>query len=258
MDNKGIKRICAFTLLYNEEDFLPYYLNHYIPIVDAFYFVDMGCTDESLNIIKSTLSKHKKYHEIIKNRLDEHREDIMMMYRNHYYKYLTKIYDWFIICDVDEIVYAPDLRNFLQQTNDDVFKCSGYDIVHESAPSLCKNIISQIDIGHKNTQDLTKCCVFRKNVEINYGMGCHSASPRNIDPFEKIRINDNTMYLFHHKYYDRQRFIKNTLQKYKRRKGYALRTRHGYHYKDDINLLNKQFDEKIKISSKLQFNFIDV
>jgi hypothetical protein len=110
--------LCLVAIFKNESHILEEYINHYIKQgVDHFFFIDNGSTDEY-----SILNKFENVTLVVDN--------LRHMQSHHYNRYINecKNYEWVLICDLDEFVYArrqfktiPEYLNTLDDNISQVF-----------------------------------------------------------------------------------------------------------------------------------------
>ncbi|MFS1512935.1 glycosyltransferase family 2 protein [Chengkuizengella sp. SCS-71B] len=168
-------KIHLYALCWNEEKMLPYFFKHYDNIVDQYYIFDNDSTDNSLSILRS----HSK---VIVNRFKIQGDNMLLsllyLY-NHFWKQSKA--DWVIICNIDEHLYHPNLREYLQVCTFDgitIIEAEGYNMVSDSFPNNDKPLYESIKVGVKSPV-LDKPQIFKPNEikEINFSVGRHFASP---------------------------------------------------------------------------------
>jgi len=177
-------KVAVFSICHNEEVFLPYFFRHYKSFADYIVVLDNHSTDNSFDICKRESSHVEK--------LDSdglHNIDLMTSLKNSYWKSL-KDYDWVFIVDIDEIVYHPDMRAFLDKSRArryTVLKPTAYQMVCEAYPTGDGQITDIMPFGVLSTKEvcqaLMSCDIFDKKCVINpkeiketkYGHGAHVA-----------------------------------------------------------------------------------
>lgn len=183
-----MKKIDLYTFIYNDEDFLPFFLEYY-SFVDRITFIDSGSTDKSIEIIKkwaipgyypqvrltqsgSIFWDWEKLHDI----------------RNSIWQ--GNDYDIIFFPDCDEIFYKSDLKEFLDNNNFDVYEMEGFDMV-ANAPPVGQSILTvKTGVRHhmynKSTIFNPRCEISFPNAHVRY---CASAN-----------INMGSIYLLHYRY----------------------------------------------------------
>lgn len=240
----------VLTCIYNEETLIKLFLTYYNSLLSKLgqgkiIFIDFGCIDSTINIINNfKLSKNIEV-EIIKNFTFEHREDVMMLFRNHYWKRFKDDFNYVFIVDVDEIVYDDNLIENLSK-GVDCFLSEGVDIITNSFKNISKQIKQYTDINLfldsvKFFPNLNKINIFNpKTFHPNYNDGCHISKP-----IGKIPNIVQSTYLLHFKHIGYKLFLKNAISKEKRYNFHSKKYGHGFHYSLDKLLTNEQYNEKI-------------
>lgn len=177
-------KVAVFSICHNEELFLPYFLRHYKSFADYIVILDNHSTDNSFNICEQ-----EKVHVEKLDTNGLHKIDQMTSLKNSYWKSL-KDYDWVFIVDIDEIVYYPDMRVFLESAKSQrytVLRPTAYQMVCETYPSGNGQITDMMPFGALSTKEvcqaLLACDTFDKKCIINpkeiketkYGYGAHYA-----------------------------------------------------------------------------------
>jgi glycosyltransferase involved in cell wall biosynthesis len=127
-------KIDLYTYCYNDEDFMPFFLSYYTPIVDRITIVDNGSTDDTLKIIKECAKKCDTIIKIVHSGMKTWDWDLGLVIRNSIWK--KSRYDIIMWADLDEIIYHPtmNLRKFLYQNHYDIYQTKGYDMVSSTYP----------------------------------------------------------------------------------------------------------------------------
>lgn len=178
-------RVGVFAICYNEEALLPYFFRHYRQFADVITIIDNKSTDGS----RAICEKESDIVETLDSG-DKSNIDILTKLKNtHWKKY--KDCDWFFIVDVDEIIYHPDMRNFLAAAADvhyNVLQPFAYQMVCEQFPIGNGQITEIMPYGVRSTPEICEaffaCPSFDKKsviapsqiVETNYGYGMHKAN----------------------------------------------------------------------------------
>ena len=126
-------KIVLIAVCKNEEQLLPFFFRHYKDIVDEYVFFDNGSTDGSTDLIRQ--QANTKLIEF--NTFGYYKEETLTFIRNHAYNQLRLDADWFFIVDVDEFLWHPDLRAYLEQCLKDGItmpRTAGYNAYAEQMP----------------------------------------------------------------------------------------------------------------------------
>lgn len=174
---KDIAVVHVYSVLYNEKVLLPYFLRHYGSIADRIVLYDHGSSDGSREIAQS--------HPAVELRnldTDGHlRDDIILDTKKHVWKESRGKADLVIVCDIDEFVWHPKLRDFLNYsgTEQEAIQPLGFSMYSPSLPTTNGQIYDEIRKGVRDACWLDKVVLFNpsKVEEINYSPGCHTCKP---------------------------------------------------------------------------------
>lgn len=99
--------------------------------------------------------------------------------------------DWVIVVDCDEILWHPNIKRSLSETQYSLFATQGWDVVTFAIPPAK---IMSITNGYAY-DDYSKSVIFNPKLiqEINYVYGCHQAKPVGI-----IKYSPDSLILFHY------------------------------------------------------------
>lgn len=161
-------KIETFTVCYNEEKMLPYFLRHYIQYGSVTIF-DNYSTDNSVKIANESGANVIQF-----NSDDKFREDILMHLRNVCWKESKA--DWVIIADVDEFVYHKGLQLALARSMGTVILPHMFEMYSDVFPTTIGQIYDEVRYG---VEMRSKMCIFRplEIKEMNYEAGNHFARP---------------------------------------------------------------------------------
>lgn len=196
-------RIVAYALCYNEEILLPHYLKHYLSFCDKIVIYDNHSTDRSLDIIRSTPKVELRFFES-NNEFDELTN---MAIKNNCYKEEIGKADFCIVGDIDELLYARNIRYMLLQCKLECINfpnVTGYEMVGDGYP-ITDNIIEEIKYGVYSIE-FSKRVIFSPQIDINFTPGCHFCKP-------KGKIHESNKFnfsLLHFKYLSSDYIIKRT------------------------------------------------
>ena len=105
-------KVHLYSLCWNEERMLPFYLRHYESVADRFFVFDDGSTDGSLDLLRN----HPKVEVVPWERSDATSYVLSQQrFSNSCWKESRGEADWVLVCDVDEHFYHPDLAGYLQE-----------------------------------------------------------------------------------------------------------------------------------------------
>lgn len=174
-------KIELYTIIYNEEDLLPFFIDHYRKFVSKFIFYDNFSTDNSIKIIENSgINFEIKTYESNDKQDDFIFTDIK---NNAWKESKNKNIDYVIVCDMDEFLYHEDINKFLEnkyKIGVTIFKPEGFNMYSAEFPEYTaeKVITDQVKTGCR-FEMLDKCVIFSPdNInDISYSMGCHFCSP---------------------------------------------------------------------------------
>lgn len=189
--------IYLYSVMYNEERLLPFFIEHYKPIVDKIIIYDNESTDNSVQIAKQSDCE-------VRTLISEgfYRDDLITGIKDkswHEVK-LNPNVNWIIIVDIDEFIYHPNLRQKLEQLRHiqkHFIIPSGFQIVTTEFPDTYHKLIENCQNGVLDF-DYSKPCIFNPHIikELNLTSGSHQCHPKT----QRRRINiypGSDIYLFH-------------------------------------------------------------
>lgn len=166
----GLK-LDLYSVIYNEERILPYWLRHYSPLVDRIFVWDDDSTDSTHEI----LSKNPKVMFLpMKSHGDN--DDY---WRNELFPQCSAISrgfaDYCIIADADEFIYHRDLRSKLIEEKEkgiQLIRCEGFTMLSSSFPSTDGQIYDEIKVGVPDKLE-SKRTIHSPNIHVRYAKGRH-------------------------------------------------------------------------------------
>ena len=230
-------KVCAYTLCYNEEIILPFFLRHYLSFCDEVVVYDNGSTDNSVKIVNSF-----KNTRVVRYNAGELRDDLHVTMKDNIWKEARGRFDFVVVVDSDEFIYAPQMKKllaFCKNEGKTILYPKGYEMVGEALPPDTGMIYDHIKKGVPN-KIYNKCAIFDPNKikEIRYAPGAHKIAPKG-----RVRyFSSPELKLLHYKFLSKERYlnkIKDGRQSEDNRKknyGFALDLPMDYHVKlyDDM------------------------
>lgn len=233
--------ITIYTITYNEEVILPYFIKWYrdrFPNCKIVVY-DNESTDNTKNICLNTPNlQYIPYHT--GNKLSD---STYLKIKNNAWKHADT--DWVIVCDVDEFLDVRE-SNIIEfdKFEDSLIKGVGFNMCNVEG----LKDITEIKHGVRAIQYDKTILFNRKRIqEINYGAGCHHCEPQG--DVNKATIS---LPLYHMKFID----VDLLVNKYK---SYAHRLsdenkemRWGYHYEQQEYLIREEFKNTLQLAEKIR------
>jgi FkbM family methyltransferase len=243
-------RISLYSLSWNEEKILPFYLEHYSDFVNQIIIYDNQSTDNSINTLKEyekTKIKIIKYDT--NNKIDDFN---YLAIKNNCWK--DNPCEYVIICDVDELLYTENILQYLIKNSEyDILRPMGYEMISKSFPELGKKITEQVYRG-VFTNGFCKSVIFKPNMlsEIDYTPGAHSHNA--IGYNLKIKDFDDELKLLHNKHLSLD-YVLNRYDNLKNRlSDLNIRTGAGNHYFNNSEIIGKKYNELLNDSNVVVIN----
>lgn len=235
--------ITIYTIAYNEEILLPYFISFYRKRFSSCNIViyDNCSTDDTKNI---ALSKNCEVINFDTN--NEINEYKYLDVKNNCWKKSST--DWVLICDVDEW-FDINAENLIKEQKNKVtiFRSQSWNMVNMTPNWIDPD---QINYGFRDPH-YDKCLLFnsKKILEINYNVGCHHANPVS---FDSITYNDNYL-MYHMGWYLDETYRKNKNLAYgKRLSATNIKNNWGHQYLKSDKDMKTEFDIVREKSSKVR------
>lgn len=169
--------IHVYALCWNEEKMLPYFFKHYDNIADQYFIFDNDSTDDSLSMLRANPKVTIDRFEIVGKSLVKAAQDQF----NHFWKKSRGIADWVIVCEVDEHLYHPNLREYLEDCTSkgiNLIVPTGFEMFSEFFPTSQEPLFETVRYGVQSYM-MDKPQIFNPNEihEINFSPGRHNAYP---------------------------------------------------------------------------------
>lgn len=168
-------RIELYSICWNAERILPYFLRHYEPICNRLVFYDNMSTDSTREIIGSSVKSTLRDFDT-GGQIDETN---YLRVKNEAYKESRGAADYVIVVDIDEFVYHPDVMTVLAEYRSEgvtLPKIRGFNMTslfHPREPGVLTDLVRR---GRYSPQ-YSKRCVFSPELDIHYLPGAHRCEP---------------------------------------------------------------------------------
>jgi len=246
-------KIWAYAICWNEAKMLPYYLRHYSQFCEKIIIYDNGSNDGSQKIIQD----HPKTELRTYDTGGKIKDEIYLQIKNNCWKESRNKADWVIVGDIDELIYHPNLINFLSSTGKtySLFTPAGINMVTDKFPTTSRQIYDEVKSGSFHPGSC-KPMLFDPNrvVEIKFDPGCHSANGKQIRGKEwhwrhiTTNFKSSPIKVLHFKFMGADYVVTRYRQLANRLSATNLQRGWGSHYKKRKELVLAEFN-KIKLSA---------
>jgi len=187
-------KINIYSIMWNAEEILPYWLYHYETFAHKIFIVDDHSTDLTAEIAKAhPLVEYIPYEY---TGLNENEFN-----QTFYDLYNSNDSDWAIVADQDEFVINPNLKY-----KRGVLKTEGYTMVSDHLPTGSRQIYNELKMGFR-TPTWDKPIIFQPSADILFGDGRHTVNQPSIESDIK---------LLHYKYLSPGYYFDHNAEGYKR------------------------------------------
>lgn len=187
-------RIHVYTICWNAEAILPYFLSHYGTFCERIVVYDNMSTDSTRKLLDACPKAVVRDFDT-KGQIDE--TDYLRV-KNHAYKESRGSADYVIVADIDEFLYHPQLNEVLAKykaAGVTLPRIDGYNMVSLIHPRKNGDLIKLSKRGRYSPQ-YSKRCVFDPQLEINYLPGAHRCEPVGT----VVESQDASLKLLHYHY----------------------------------------------------------
>ena len=244
-------QISVFTIAYNEEKILPYFLNHYSQFATNIIIYDNKSSDNTVNIAKNFNRTHTNV-ECWGYDTDNQLNDKVYLDIKHSVASRCKT-EYCIIVDCDEFLYHPNIKDFINENLDvTVFQPYGFDMVSAEFPNSFQPI-TQTHTNGTVSDNYSKVCLFKPKQVSSYifEMGCHKAVFKNINHQIIIPYRHPELKLLHYKNLSFRYRIQKHNEYKNRLSSFNKQTRAGIHYQFDESVQLAEFNTLLKNSTKI-------
>lgn len=187
-------RIFVYTVCWNEEKFLPYFLRHYAEFAEKIIVYDNGSTDASPQIVRDFPKAELRQFDTGGTFNDLANVEI----KNEAYKEVRGMADFVIVVDADELLYHPRIHEVLCRYKQDgvtLPRIEGYNMFSWVFPRGERPITELVRFG-RSAPWYGKRIIFRPDVDIKYNPCCHICHPEG----PVVESTDAELKLLHYHY----------------------------------------------------------
>lgn len=201
-------KIHVYLLCYNEEYIIEQVIRYYSTFCSKIFIMDNYSTDNSVKIA----NKYKNVKIIYWNSNEKFNDYLHVKIKTETYKkysrkdgkYTEEVADWVICCDMDEILYAPNLEKSLKECLSlgiTVPQTMGFEMIGKEEVNVNSLLTEQYRHGFRNPR-FDKRIIFSTEIDMAYNIGCH---PEGVG-FEYMKrmfgyksSNEVLLYVLHYK-----------------------------------------------------------
>lgn len=228
-------KIVAYTLCWNEERILPFYLRHYEKFCDTIIIYDNKSHDSSVKLAR----QHPKV-EVREYGNVEIDERMYLEIKNKAYQEQRGKADFVIVGDMDEFLYAPDIVALLEKASRQgsaIICTDGYEMVNDGFPKDDGRQIWEIVDRGVQADAFSKRVCFSPEIDINFSAGCHHCYPRG----KNLRVSSLHAALLHYKWMGIDYVAKKYAAYRKRLSGYNRVMEFGGEYDWGMEEIEKRY-----------------
>jgi hypothetical protein len=235
-----------YVLCWNEEKMISYFIDYYRDYVDKICVYDNMSDDRSLEL----LSGREKVEVVQYDTGGVIDNDRYLEIKNNVWKASAGVADFVIVCDMDEFLYAKDIKKFflfMKKMGYSILKPKGYEMCSDIFPEYDgkQKIVDIVKEGYSVKDFLCKNILFDpgKIKEINYEPGCHWSNPEGeIKMFYSPGVK-----LLHYDAIGKDYFLQKRVSRKKRLSSDKLKKGYSLHYNKTIDDFALEFEKKRRL-----------
>jgi len=166
-----------YAACWNEERIIPFFLQHYEPLVDRIVIYDDDSTDRSVELLRgSPKVEVRPIRRNAESYLDEH----LALFETCWHESRGRA-KWVCLVDLDEFLFHPEWHQYLAAQKDagvTIIQALGYDLVSENFPAAGTALATTLACGQRDIH-LDKTSLFDPDAveRINHSVGRHRCAP---------------------------------------------------------------------------------
>ncbi len=168
-------KVDLYCLCWNDARMLPFFFRHYDSCVDRYFVFDNGSTDQYLSVLQQHGRVEIAHFDVTGDSfVDEERRLSDTIWKG-------SDADWVNVTDIDEHIYHPELRAYLQRCKSQgvtAIQSMGHEMVSDSFPSGPDPLVDLVTYGARSAGH-DRLCIFNPGAltETKYSPGRHRAAP---------------------------------------------------------------------------------
>ncbi len=169
--------IHLYAACWNEERIIPFFLEHYEPLVDRIIIYDDDSTDRSVELLRSSPKVEvRPLPRDAESYLDAH----LTLFETCWHESRGRA-DWVCLVDLDEFLFHPEWDHYLAAQRNarvTIIQALGYDMVSEKFPPAGTALAADLTQGPRDLH-LDKTVLFAPDAieQVNHSVGRHRCAP---------------------------------------------------------------------------------
>jgi len=169
--------IDLYAACWNEERIIPFFLQHYEPLVDRIIIYDDHSTDRSVELLRASPKVEvRPIQREAESYLDAH----LALFETCWHESRGRA-DWVCLVDMDEFLFQPDWHQYLAAQKNagvTIIQALGYDMVSEMFPPAGAALATFLTRGRRDLH-MDKTVLFDPDAieQINHHVGRHRCAP---------------------------------------------------------------------------------
>ena len=169
--------IHLYTSTWNEEAMVPFFLQHYEPLVDRIIVYDDHSTDRTVQLLRaSSKVEVRPLQREAESFIDKH----VQLFETCWQESRGQA-DWVCLADMDEFIFHPEWHQYLAEqksTGVTMIQALGYDMISAEFPPAGTALATSLVKGERDLH-LDKTPLFAPDAieQINHAVGRHRCAP---------------------------------------------------------------------------------